>query len=279
MSRPITSVVTYQQFTAHLSLKNRGRSLMRDGALFAFSLMRSIPRGLNWIQFPYYHHVFDDERNGFDEHLKYMKNFGDFISLDDAVDVLESNRPIDCRYFCITFDDGFKSCITNAMPILLKYKVPATFFIPTKYIGSSVDRDSELCSGFYEGEKIMMEFLSWEDCRKMAQEGMSFGSHSVSHIRLINLSEEDVERELKDSKSIIECELGQPCVNFCPPVGHPGVDFLVDRDIKIAKRLGYRSFATGRRGSVRRRQAPMQIDRHHIIAVWPTYQLRYFFSR
>jgi len=275
---PVNPVTTYEHFSAHISLKNRVRSLIRNGAIFALSLTRSMPQKLNWIQFPYYHHVFDDERSGFEEHLRYMKNFGDFISLDDAVDVLESNHPVNGRYFCITFDDGFKSCMTNAMPVLLKYEVPATFFLPIKYIDSSVENDSELCSGFFKGEEIMMEFLSWEDCRKMAQAEMSFGSHTVGHVRLIELSEEEAEREMKESKSIVEREIGRPCHHFCSPVGHPGIDFLVDRDPKIAERLGYKSFATGRRGSVRRKPTPMLLERHHIVAAWNTYQLRYFLS-
>lgn len=208
-----------------------------------------------------------------------MRNFGDFISLDDAVEVLESNRPPNGRYFCITFDDGFKNCMTNAMPILLDYGVHAAFFLPTKYVDLSVGEDGRLCSEFFGDEKIVMEFLSWEDCRKMAREGMTFGSHGVNHVRLIDLSEEEVERELKESKAAIERELGLPCRHFCAPVGHPGVDFRVDRAPRIAKSLGYRSFLTGRRGSVRRKSNPMLLERQHLIAAWETYQLRYFLSR
>jgi len=275
----LAPVTTYKQFTAHLSLKNRLRNPVRNGVVFALSLTGSIPRGSNWIQFPFYHHVFDDERRGFEKHLRYMKNFGDFISLDDAVGILESNRPVSGRYFCITFDDGFKNCMTNAMPLLLKYGAPAAFFVPTKYIDFSPDKSGGISGKFFDNEKIVMEFLSWDDCRKMSAEGMAFGSHGVSHTRLIDLSEEEAERELGESKAKIEQELGMPCRHFCAPVGIPGVDFLPDRDPRIAKRVGYQSFVTGRRGSLRRKPDPMLLERHHLVAAWRTGQLRYFLSR
>ena len=34
----------------------------------------------SWIQFPFYHHVFNDENKNFTNQINYMKNFGDFIS-------------------------------------------------------------------------------------------------------------------------------------------------------------------------------------------------------
>jgi peptidoglycan/xylan/chitin deacetylase (PgdA/CDA1 family) len=69
----------------------------------------------------------DDECASFDKQLKYMKNIGDFISLDDAVTLLESNQSLCGRYFCITFDEGFKNCFTNAIPILQKIQGACDF--------------------------------------------------------------------------------------------------------------------------------------------------------
>ena len=268
-------IKTYKQFVSHQSPKNKIRNLLRSGAILALSRLRSIPQTSNWLRFPYYHHVFDDERAGFDAHLRYMKNFGDFIGLDDAVAWLASDEPIQGRYFCITFDDGFRNCLTNAMPILLEHEVKAAFFLPTRYIGAS---GKEISSSFYKGRNIIMEFLSWEDCKQMVQAGMTIGSHTVNHVRLSNLSAKEAEQELSDSKKTIEDKLGQPCLHFCCPVGIPGTDFLEERDPKIAQQVGYKSFLTTKRGSWQHKSSPMLVEREHTTAIWKTFQLRYFFS-
>ena len=117
-----------------------------------------MPRNANWLRFPYYHHVFDDERANFDAHLRYMRKYAEIISLDDAMGMLSAADPIDGRYFCLTFDDGFKNCLTNALPILLEHQAKAAFFVPTSFIGTSVEHDRERLLGFYGHGRILMEF-------------------------------------------------------------------------------------------------------------------------
>ena len=103
-------------------VRRRVRNLLRDTTVFFLSLSKRIDRTNNWLRFPYYHHVFDDERKGFVRHLDYLKNYGDFISLENAASLLESKTLIHGRYFCLTVDDGFKNCHTNIMPILVEKK-------------------------------------------------------------------------------------------------------------------------------------------------------------
>ena len=264
----------FSDFMSAYSWQQRLRSKVRDSAVVSLSPFKRIPRKDNWIRFPYYHHVFNDERESFARQLKYMKNFGDFISLDDAIEMLESDSSIQGRYFCITFDDGFKNCATNAVPILINHNAPASFFLPTKYIGSA----SGEALDFWLPIRVSVEFLNWEDCREMMRSGMSFGAHTVSHRLLIDLSDTEVEKELRDSKEHIEREFQIPCQHFCCPVGQPDIDFSTNRDPEIARRLGYRSFLTTRRGSASRKPKPMLLERDHVIAGWSNHQLRYFFS-
>jgi peptidoglycan/xylan/chitin deacetylase (PgdA/CDA1 family) len=272
-------VTTFRAWHSFLSPRARLRSRARNAAVFLLSLRSEEPRGSNWIRFPSYHHVFDDERDGFAAHLRYLKNLGEIIPLDAAIEMLESGDPIDGRYFCITFDDGFKSCLTNAVPVLVDHQATAAFFLPTRYIGTSVERDHDLIHGFYNPGNLTIEFLDWDDCRQLARAGMTVGSHTVNHPRLIELSEAEVAEELKASKETIEREIGLPCDHFCCPTGRPGIDFDPDRDPAIARRLGYRSFLTTRRGSIHRKPEPLSVDRDHMLAAWHPYQLRYFLSR
>lgn len=270
---------TYREWSAGLSRRERLRTSARDAMIFGLSLTSRVPRGSNWIRFPYYHHVFDDERSSFDAHLGYMRNFGEIISVDTAMEMLASHDRVDGRYFCITFDDGFKNCVTNALPILLERQATAAFFIPTRFIGTSLERDREVLLAFYGHGKILMEFLDWDDCRTLAEAGMTIGSHTVSHRVLSGLTDTEVETELRESKKTIERELGTSCDHFCAPVGRPDLDFRTDRDPELARKVGYRSFLTTQRGSVHRLSTPMAVDRDHTLADWGLYQLRYFFSR
>jgi peptidoglycan/xylan/chitin deacetylase (PgdA/CDA1 family) len=271
-------VRNFREFNKYYRLKKRLRNRLRDQAVFLASLLRSIPQDSSWIRFPYYHHVFEDERKGFASQLGYMRNFGEFISMDDAVSLLESVDPLDGRYFCVTFDDGYKNCFTNALPILLDNEATAIFFIPTELIDLSSETGAGIAREFYPGEAAVLEFLTWRECRRLADAGMAIGSHTVSHARLSDLSETAVERELKESKAVIERELGRPCSHFSPPGGKPDADFITGRDPRIAREVGYRSFSSSRRGSAYRRQDPMMIERDLTLAGWDNYQLRYFYS-
>lgn len=273
-------VTRYTDFVrAYGTWRDRRRNQLRDGLIWVLSAARQIPRQGNWVRFPYYHHVFDDERQGFAAQLRYLRQYGEFISLDEATTLLEGKLPVDGRYFCLTFDDGFKNSITNAMPILLDLGIRATFFLPTRYINTVIGRDDDLIRRFYRHGRLLIEFLSWDDCRQMAAAGMGFGSHTASHAQLMCLDEGQAMEELRESKQLIEQQVGIPCQHFCVPFGRPGVDFDPNRDPDIARRLAFRSFSIGRRGSHRHRPDPMWLERDLLIAAWGNYQLRYFFSR
>lgn len=271
-------VRTYRQFAAAATPARRLRTAARDAAVVALSRTRSVPTG-NWLRFPYYHHVFDDERKRFAAHLRYFGNLGDIVSLDEAVDMLESPAPLQGRFFCITFDDGLRNCVTNAVPILVDHGATAAFFLPTAQIDASTRSGGAPVAGFYDHGDVALEFLTWDECREMASAGMTLGSHSVSHPVLSALTESEAKAELRESKEAVEREVRMPCEHFACPTGRPGVDFDPGRDPMVARRLGYRSFSTTQRGSAGRRCPAMLIERDHAIAAWSTSQLRYFLSR
>jgi len=276
MASPVRN---YSDFVAHRSLVARWRDVARDAAVFALSLRRSIGGSSDWIRFPYYHHVFDDERDGFSRQLDYLKRFGDFISLSDAVGMLESGDPVKGRYFCVTFDDGFKNNLTNAVPILVDKGATAAFFLTTDYIGSDIEADRDRLMGFFDHGSTLMEFLDWDDCRKMLDAGMEIGSHTVHHARLSLLEEAEAGAELATSKQVIESNLEQPCEHFCSPFGIPVRDFRPDRDPGLVRAAGYRSMLTTERGAMRSGGDAFRIRRDHTLANWGVHQLRYFLGR
>ncbi len=274
-----TPARSYREFTAHWGARQRFRSAARDAAVALLSLRRSIAKTSRWIGFPYYHHVFDDERAGFARQLKYMRRFGEFISLDDALSLLESCMPIDGRYFCITFDDGFRNVITNAAPITNEHKVPLAVFIATSFIAEP-GNENQPRGDFFEYEGAAMEFLSWNQVRALHNDQCTIGSHTVSHLRLKGATESHVVQELNESRTRIEAETGAECRHFCVPYGRPNFDFDPAIHVKLAAQAGYRSFLTTRRGLNRRAAPgdPIVLNRDHMLASWNLAQVRYFFG-
>lgn len=272
----------YSELTRQHSVLRRARAVARSGVAFLLSRGARISLDRNWILFPYYHHVLDDERRGFDQHLTYMRRFGEFISLDDAVDALQDPGGIDGRYFCVSFDDGFKNCATNATPILVDHGCPAAFFIPTDYIGRELTGDWDVVQRFFARAQkygVLMDFLSWDDCRAMVAAGMTIGSHTCSHVRLTDLEPDELQRQLCLSKAIIEKELGTVCDHFACPWGSPGRDFEPDRHVECLREVGYRSLLTTQRGPNLSGASPFAIRREETRAAEGTWVLRYFWTR
>jgi peptidoglycan/xylan/chitin deacetylase (PgdA/CDA1 family)/glycosyltransferase involved in cell wall biosynthesis len=65
----------------------------------------------------------------FEEHLKHLTRYYRVISLDEAADALRSGAVLPENAVVITFDDGFRDNYTVALPLLEKYKAPATIFV------------------------------------------------------------------------------------------------------------------------------------------------------
>jgi hypothetical protein len=275
----LTNYAQLERF--NLSPRERLRSAVRKCAICTMSLAMSGDGGTRWVRFLLYHHVFDDERRTFDHQLRWLRNFGEFATVDDAVATLARPTGPDGRYFCVTFDDGFKCCLTNAMPILMERGVPATFFLATDYIGLDLERDWATLSRFYQcsGYCLPIEFLSWDDCRKMKAAGMSFGSHTCSHARLSHLPPACVRAELLNCKRKIERELNATCRHFAAPWGKPERDFHPFRHPSLASELGYSTFFTGVRGPNVVGATLVALHRDAVLAGDNDLMLKYFLLR
>jgi len=75
--------------------------------------------------------------NQFDLQMSWVKRFYNVLDLNIAIDMLLSNT-LPSRALCVTFDDGYKDNYTNALPILKKHGLPATFFIATGFLNGGI---------------------------------------------------------------------------------------------------------------------------------------------
>src|SRR5262249_23423200 len=61
--------------------------------------------------------------------------------------------------------------------------------------------------------------MSWEEVKEMARSGIEFGSHTVTHPVLANVSQARLEQEISESKKAIEQNLCKEAIAFAYPVG------------------------------------------------------------
>ena len=74
----------------------------------------------------------------FEAHVGYLRKRFDILSLDELLDSWRTDRLKSDRAYCvITFDDGWKDNYQFAFPVLMKYRIPATIFLATDYIGTT----------------------------------------------------------------------------------------------------------------------------------------------
>jgi peptidoglycan/xylan/chitin deacetylase (PgdA/CDA1 family) len=276
----MTEVTTIKEFKSKEDRKKKLRYIARNLAIQTLSLKKSISKNNNCIQFPYYHHVFDDENKGFEKQLNYLKNYGDFISMDQASTLLNNEKTINGRYFCVSFDDGFRNTYSNMLEVTDKLDIPVIVYLPTNYIGlnAEIPVDLEIIKQFHPEDPKLVPFLSWNDCREMLNHNVSFGSHTLNHSNLSKISTEEIKVELQKSKEIIEKKLMVSCYHFACPWGRAGIDFDPAITTDIAAKLGYKSFATTDRGIMKNGDDLFLLKRQHLLANWGNNQLKYFFG-
>jgi len=70
----------------------------------------------------------------FEEQMHYLMKNCKVVSMDHLCESIRSNSPIEPKTVVITFDDGYRNNLQNAVKILEKYKLPATIYLATGYV-------------------------------------------------------------------------------------------------------------------------------------------------
>lgn len=134
-------------------MKTTVKSVIRAAAAGAYHSTRLFQRRLRGkAAILMYHRVLPDERlndyylqpgmyvtrDAFEMQMRFLKEHFDLVAFETLLDLWE-NRGWDeqKRYCVITFDDGWKDNYDHAFPVLQKYGIPATIFLPTQLIGTN----------------------------------------------------------------------------------------------------------------------------------------------
>ncbi|MFT3729330.1 MAG: polysaccharide deacetylase family protein [Terricaulis sp.] len=115
----------------------------------------------------------------------------------------------DAKTLAITFDDGLKSVLTNAAPILKDYNLPWSFFPVSDWS----DLRYDWCNNV---------FLTWKDIEQLLAQGAELGSHSETHPDFSKIEAQQIVDELGNSRDLIEKRLGFAPKTFAIPFGQSG---------------------------------------------------------
>ena len=135
------------------------------------------------------------------------------VPLGDVYDLIRLGLPLPPRTVAITFDDSYRDNLFAAR-VMARYGFPATFFLPTAYVGTD---------HVYEWDRHLprMPNLTWDDVAEMVGMGFEIGSHTVTHPNLSRISFDQAQQEIIESKRALEQRLNRRVRWLAYPFGGP----------------------------------------------------------
>lgn len=153
----------------------------------------------------------------FISHMKYLSEHCNLITIDEYVRNIKCPKYYSDDTYVITFDDGFKTFIDNAMPVLERYRVPATIYVSTGFVcGDNVHPLSTNYSTF----KSLLPPMSVADLINLSSnELITLGAHSHFHRDYPGLSNEQISFDIDKLLKCFSIYLGDMPRHFAYPRG------------------------------------------------------------
>ena len=172
------------------------------------------------VRILFYHRVANDSPNpwtistsAFAAQINWLRSRFDLVSLAEAQERIDCHRN---RFptACITFDDGYAENLRFAIPLLLKHKIPCTYFVATDFVthGKPFPHDT--------AARRPLPVHTLSEIRDLAAAGVEIGAHTRTHANLGGeLSPERLVSEIVGSKRDLEAAIGKPVRYFAFPYG------------------------------------------------------------
>ncbi len=142
------------------------------------------------------------------------------LSLDFIVDTIINDGQLPNNTIGISVDDADKSFFDIGWPLFKKNNIPVTLFVTT---GTIVKNNKS--------------YISWDQIRKLKEEGVTIGAHSHTHEHMPDLKIDEVRSEIELSNKIFLKELGEIPSLFAFPYGEANseiIDLLKEYKFKVA---------------------------------------------
>jgi len=186
----------------------------------------------------FYHRVADRYPNAwstptvtFAEQIRWLRGRFDLVSLAEAqkrIELGRNRRPT----ACITFDDGYAENCQFAIPLLLRERIPFTYFVSTRNVlgGEPFPHDAAA------GQPLPPNTA--KQLRDLVAAGVEVGAHSRNHVRLGTATpRRTLHYEIASCKRELEEALEHEVRYFAFPYGQVG-DMCAEA-CQIAYQAGY----------------------------------------
>ncbi len=233
---------------------------LRELALRGGALLRSLACAEPGLYTLCYHQVSEACQERFADQLRLLGRHGDFIDVDTAYDRLAAGWPARERAFLISFDDGYADNRDVAMPVLTDLGLPAIVFLVSDWLDAPPQAPGE------------RRYMDRADVAAWLAAGLQIGSHGARHLRLSSLSADDIADEFARSRHELSTLAGRPVDHFACPWGVAVDDFDPARDPALARKAGYRTFFTTRRGHTRSADDLFLMPRHVVEPHWSAFE-------
>jgi peptidoglycan/xylan/chitin deacetylase (PgdA/CDA1 family) len=165
------------------------------------------------------------------ERLQRFRRQIDEIVKRSKVIGIEGNGVLEpgAHHVAITVDDAFTCALQHVAPTMAARNIPFHLFVPAGWLGKRAGWWWDVNS--MEKEMVM----SADQLRTLAKRGVSIGSHSLTHQRLLHLDEESARKELNESRKLLADLTGREVTTLSFPYGE-----FDNRLLQIARESGYR---------------------------------------
>lgn len=182
------------------------------------------------------------------------------LSMHDLMPYMRGERH--GKVIGLTFDDGYRNVLENALPVLKSVGFTSTNYIVARQIGGS---------NVWDHAKGVppSPLMTREELHAWIAAGQEVGSHTLNHPMLTGLPAEQAGYEIRKSKAELEEALDVPVSAFCYPYG----DVSASIHDMVAS-AGYLSATTTERGLVRDDDDVMLLPR--VTVARSTHMIRFF---
>jgi peptidoglycan/xylan/chitin deacetylase (PgdA/CDA1 family) len=166
------------------------------------------------------------EASLFADHLSALRDEGFVSEPSSRLPDIEAAKTPGSPVF-ITFDDAYVSYSEVVQPLLDQYKMTATLFVPTAFVGGR----ARWLDAIGEGQR---RILSWQEIRDLRTSGTEIGGHGHEHLQLDLLSHGRLVADIVTNRTLLEDHLGVPIPAFAYPFGYHSWPVR-----RVVRRAGY----------------------------------------
>lgn len=176
-----------------------------------------------------------------------------FVTMSELM-ALSENPP--SKVVALTFDDGYRDNLSQALPILKEFNAKATLYL----VVDRQDRDWSVAKKAHHnsGELAREPKLTDNQVRQILSSGLiELGSHTLTHPNLPATGEDKRWQEISRSKQALEETFGVTVTSFAYPFG-----LYESSDVERVKQAGYTNAVTVEEGVESQcQQRPFEIRR------------------